>query len=525
MLMAKSGEPKMKSSSRRRSGQILVLVTIAMVVLIGFASMAVDIGLLYATRRRMQTAADAAAIAGASALLDGENYQDAAYDVATLDGFTSGQNNITVSAAPPAAGDPNLNLTSYSTSNYVEVDITQNVPTYFLRVLGYQTMKVAARAVAGPTQNSACVYVLDPTASQTLSVTGNANVTVQCGVMDDSSSSSGLSLTGNITLTATSIGVTGASYSSSGNITVTPAVSENVPSLADPLAGRVSTLASSLKPPGCTQASGAKSGSYSLNGNISTQTIGPLLYAGGVSVSGNVLGSLTFTGGTWGNQINFDGNGGNLIFNPGQYQNGSGSGYSVNLNGNTGTTFNSGSYTFCGPVDIVGNSAVTLQPGTYYGGIQITGNANVTFSPGTYVLAGGGFSVTGNSTLTGNGVTFYNTSATGFAYAPIDLTGNETAKLSAPTSGNMEALLFVQDPSIAKGSSGITVVGNSSSSFDGIIYSPTTALTYVGNSSGSGYTVIIAYTLTTTGNSNFTIGSNYSSLSNGAPIQQSKLYE
>ena len=133
--------------------------------------------------------------------------------------------------------------------------------------------------------------------------------------------------------------------------------------------------------------------------------------------------------------------------------------------------------------------------------------------------------MTGNSTLTGNGVTFYNTSATGYAYAPINLTGNETAKLSAPTSGPLEAFLFFQDPSIAKGSAGITVVGNSSSTFDGIVYSPTTALTYVGNSSGSGYTVLIAYTITTTGNSSFTLGSNYSSLSNGSPILQSKLYE
>jgi Putative Flp pilus-assembly TadE/G-like len=522
--MKRWGKSKMKFGSRRNSGQILPLVGIAMVVLIGFASMAVDIGLLYSTRRRMQTAADAAAIAGASALLDDQNYQQAAYDVATLNGFTTGQSNTTVTAGPPSASDPNLNLTSYSTANYVEVDITQNVPTYFLRVLGYQSMKVGARAIAGPTQNAACIYALDPTDSQTFSVTGNANITAQCGIIDDSSSSSGFSLNGIVTLKATSIGVTGSGYSSSGIVSVTPAVSTSVPALADPLAGRASSLAATLKPSGCTQAGGAKSGGYSLSGNTPTESIGPLLYAGGVSVSGNLLGTLTFAAGTWGNNVNFSGNGGSLIFNPGQYQNG-GTGDSIDLTGNTGTTFNSGSYTFCGAVKITGNSSVTLQPGTYYGGIQITGNANVTFSPGTYVLAGGGFSVTGNSTLTGNGVTFYNTSATGYAYAPINLTGNETANLSAPTSGPLEAFLFFQDPSIAKGSAGITVEGNSSSTFDGIVYSPNTTLTYFGNSSGSGYTVLIGYTISTTGNSSFTLGSNYSSLSNGSPILQSKLYE
>jgi hypothetical protein len=109
-----------------------------------------------------------------------------------------------------------------------------------------------------------------------------------------------------------------------------------------------------------------------------------------------------FPAGNYGNGVNFNGNGGSLTFNPGQYQNG-GSGNSITLNGNTATTFDSGAYTFCGTVDIAGNSTVTLQPGTYFGGIVIAGNATVTFSPGTYILAGGGLRVTGNSTLKGTG--------------------------------------------------------------------------------------------------------------------------
>jgi uncharacterized membrane protein len=41
-----------------------LLATISIVVLLGFAALAVDVGYLYSTRRRMQTAADAAAVAG-----------------------------------------------------------------------------------------------------------------------------------------------------------------------------------------------------------------------------------------------------------------------------------------------------------------------------------------------------------------------------------------------------------------------------------------------------------------------------
>jgi Flp pilus assembly protein TadG len=508
---------KLVAGKKPASGQILLLAAISLTVILGVTAMAVDMGFLYSTRRRMQTAADAAAVAGATALRDGQDYTKAADDVTSFNGFTNSQKNVTVTVSQPTLPPPYP-----SAVTYVEVDINQSVPTYFLSVLGYKSMSVGAKAVSGAVSGPACIYAMDPSHSATFSLTGNAGITSQCGIIDDSTSSSGLSLTGNITLTATSIGVVGSGFSKSGNITISPQPVPNVASLPDPLAARAQSAAPSVGT--CTQAGGAKSGSYMLSGNIPNQTVGPLLYSGGVSVSGNVS-SLTFAAGTYGNNINFNGNGGNLVFNPGQYQNGGGSGDSITLNGNTATTFNSGTYTFCGAVDIVGNASVTLQPGKYFGGIKITGNANVTFSPGTYILAGGGLSVTGNSTLSGTGITFYNSKATGYAYSPINLTGNERANLSAPTSGTLEGFLFFQDPSIAVGAAGITVVGNSSSSFDGIVYSPNTAITYVGNSSGSGYTILVGYTISVTGNSAFTIGSNYSSLAHGAPIKSSALYE
>jgi hypothetical protein len=352
-------------------------------------------------------------------------------------------------------------------------------------------------------------------------LTGNSNLTAQCGLIDDSSSSSGLYLNGNITLTATSIGVSANGFAESGNVTLSPQPVPNIAELPDPLAARARSAAPSVGT--CSQQTG-HAGTETWSGNITSLAVPAGIYNGGIKLSGIVSGTVTFPSGNYGNNVNFNGNGGNLVFNPGQYQNG-GSGDSITLNGNTGTTFNAGSYTFCGAVDIVGNSTVTLQPGKYFGGIKVTGNANVTFSPGTYILGGGGLTVTGNSVLNGTGVTFYNSSATGYAYAPIALTGNETAKLSAPTSGTFEGFLLFQDPSIPVGSAAITVIGNSASIFDGIIYSPKTTINYFGNSSGSGYTVLVGYKVAITGNSSFTIGDNYSSLANGAPIKSSALYE
>jgi hypothetical protein len=60
------GEGKMKHQ-RSESGQTLVLIIFAIVGLFGFAALAVDLGMVFSERRRAQNAADAAALAMASA--------------------------------------------------------------------------------------------------------------------------------------------------------------------------------------------------------------------------------------------------------------------------------------------------------------------------------------------------------------------------------------------------------------------------------------------------------------------------
>jgi hypothetical protein len=226
----------------------------------------------------------------------------------------------------------------------------------------------------------------------------------------------------------------------------------------------------------CTQAAITTGSSLVANGNYGTYNMTPGVYpvnrstCYGINLSGNFT-TLNFASGTYGNSVSLTGNITNANFSPGQYQNGGGNGKSVYINGNTNTaTFAAGSYTFCGPVALVGNNpSITLRPGLYYGGISITGNAHVKFQAGTYILAGGGLSVTGNATITGTGVTFYDATGLG-GYQPINITGNAQLNLSAPTSGPLKGILFFQDRSIASGSAGSTIVGNSSSSFDGAHY-------------------------------------------------------
>src|SRR5580700_10424855 len=56
---------------RRPLGQTFLLVSIALVVVLGMAALAVDVGDLWTTRRLMQSAADAGAVAGADEIAVG----------------------------------------------------------------------------------------------------------------------------------------------------------------------------------------------------------------------------------------------------------------------------------------------------------------------------------------------------------------------------------------------------------------------------------------------------------------------
>jgi len=71
---------------RRESGQVLPLVAAALMVLTGFAGVTVDLGHQYVTKRQLQAAADAAALAGAAGLIFGLYYNFTSF----LVGYTAG---------------------------------------------------------------------------------------------------------------------------------------------------------------------------------------------------------------------------------------------------------------------------------------------------------------------------------------------------------------------------------------------------------------------------------------------------
>ncbi len=115
------------------------------------------------------------------------------------------------------------------------------------------------------------------------------------------------------------------------------------------------------------------------------------------------------------------------------------------------------------------DSSRTLDPGTYCGGLEIDGNSNVTFSPGTYVIEDGPFNILGNSFVTGSAVTIFLTGANSVLF----FDSNASLEMTAPTSGKFQGVLMFQD----RESGGFhRWNGNSTASLRGVIYLPSGTL-------------------------------------------------
>ena len=182
-------------------GSVAITVALSLTLLLAFAALVVDVGLNWAARTSAQTAADSAALAGASTLLlDGPG---AAFD--TVETFLS-NNQVTLPAAAGWADDgvvsngevvcwtmpddppdppPGPGLNCPDGSNALQV-ITPpiNVQYAFAPILGRasNSIKATAAAGAGPAAPNNCVLcLLEPSAERALEVVGTGEVNVDGG--------------------------------------------------------------------------------------------------------------------------------------------------------------------------------------------------------------------------------------------------------------------------------------------------------------------------------------------------------
>jgi Putative Flp pilus-assembly TadE/G-like len=132
-------------SESRDKGAALPFVAILLVLLLGMAAFAVDLGWLYLNGARLQRAADSSALAGVVYLPgDIPSVVNNAVNGANANGWDVGS----VNGTPLGGGGPeDLDWRSLA-DNKLEVTLSTTVPTFFLQVLGMDEFDVSRTATA-----------------------------------------------------------------------------------------------------------------------------------------------------------------------------------------------------------------------------------------------------------------------------------------------------------------------------------------------------------------------------------------
>ena len=392
-------------------------MSLSLTFLFAVMGLSIDLGWDYYLRTRVQTAADAAASAAAvyakansdscGTISCGTTYTCAGVTPATTS-LQAGCLYVSNDAPPTFTATMVENdtappgVTGNSPSLWVQANVSTTAHSLFLWGQGFHTANINATAVAGITTvpAAACVYVLDATATQALSLSGSSSLTTTgCGVFVNSSASQALYITGASSVTAPKVVVNGTTYLQ-GSSTVTPT----------PIKATVTDPLSSLPGPtfsGCNQTN------YSIsNGNSATLSAG--VYCGGISVQDA---HVTLNSGVY-------------ILN--------GGGLNV---GNTGTLTGSGVMFYntatsghtAGPITITGSGAVTLSAPTSgtYQGIAFFQDRSITYSSANSISNAGTGNITG---------TFY------FPTTEFDFTGSTAAAVYAA---------FIADTIVISGASSL----------------------------------------------------------------------
>jgi Flp pilus assembly protein TadG len=380
---------------QNRRGQTLVMFALLLPLLLGMVGLAIDSGLLLATYRQTQNAADSAALAAAVDLF---NSKTTATAQATGTSYVQTYNHMsgaTVTINIPPLSGPHISGTANS-SSYAEALVSYPYQTSFIQLLGVnKSQTVTARAVAGydtaPTSGVVALWQLPLNGILAgISVVGGASLKVNGGILDNSIDpliAMVVNNGGSITATTVAVagGVLGSSSVTNYNAGGANPLTQNTGvDFADPLA--------SLPVP--TTSNGVLANYYSATatGGGSPVTITPASSPQVVNI----------------------GNGNSAALLPGIYT-------AISVQGGSTVTFAPGIYVLAGGGLTIGNGAVVSGSGVMFY------NTSVLYNP-----------VTGADGLLGLGILGLNVGA-------FNLGGGVNFNLSGITSGPFAGMLMFQD--------------------------------------------------------------------------------
>jgi len=243
------------------SGLVAILAGLLLPVLAGIGMLGVDAGVWYWERRNLQTAADAAAAGGAWWRYD--NGSAGVVGAATRDAKRNGLTGSIDVENPPLTGAGSDDPAA------VAVTLAQPLSLFYSRVIGEDSATVRVHSTATiVVEDEFCLLGLDPTMPGAITVRGNADVDLTCGIAVNSESMNALQVTGNAAVNATGIHLVG-DVDTNGN----PEINSPVRAGQRPVRDPYEDLAVPVLGP-CDETN------YSGNG---AETLDPGTYCGGMS--------------------------------------------------------------------------------------------------------------------------------------------------------------------------------------------------------------------------------------------------
>jgi len=253
-------------------GVILPIAAILFPIIMGVAGLGVDASSWLAARRDLQTAADAAAIAGAWEAAKG--YEGRVKIVALKEAVNNGY-------LASANDDFVVGYLNGDDGPEVTVDISQDVSLWFSSIF-IDNARIGTSATAGfpDTNDEFCMLSLDPTSPRTFSTFGTVDIiSPGCGIAVNSSSGDALHLSGNVDIDIGSVSIVGDYGVTGGSATFNYGSLETS---ADPVDDPYEDLE---VPPysACNKGETKKPMSISSSGTV---TLNPGVYCGGLKISG-----------------------------------------------------------------------------------------------------------------------------------------------------------------------------------------------------------------------------------------------
>ena len=501
-----------------KSGNAVMLVAIGMPVLIGTSGLAVDSAQYYMWKRDLQFAVDSAALAGAWARTS--TATQSAYQSRALQEY-----NANIQNTGPFDTGPTTTLVNYNsgTSNAVKVVASATKTLPFSNIITGRSTTVTVTATAsavapGATVTTtttlnvltACMIALHPTAKGAFTIGGTASGSVGCGGAALSTDpSAAIQENGNPSATfGQLVAGGGIEISLLDNVGGDPLkLKSNTVGLTDPLSGVATPTGS-----GVAQAYScptATTGTASVTTYTATQLLRTkITYAYTKGKTAATASPTTYTSGTGylPNSDNSPGVTSSLSRTTSAYtaggptQTGPTVGTAVAITGNntstiwrtpTTTTWTTISNVYLSTVvGTPSNDGIARPtPGTY---TDIYIACKTIFQPGIYVI-NGTIDFSQNKTVSGSGVLFVMTSANRISNinsnSNLSFSGITAATLmaapynyTATNAAKIAGMLFFDKLSTDE----IKFNGNSTTNFNGIIYTPNRPLWFNGTSAVSG---------------------------------------